>query len=139
MLFVTYRNHYIFSWHNYCVSYGEMKILKKPIILNKRPISELLIEGYERTSYVQPEGDTCGFCGSSNTLRWHLRKLVFMFWVHKQAIECKDCVWESVMESIKTPKKKLKRALLANNSNLDKFKALSRDLQMELLKKSGVI
>ena len=116
-----------------------MKILKKPILLNKRPISELLIEGYERTCYVQSAGDTCGFCGSTNTLRWRLKKLVFMFYVHKQAIECKDCIWESVMESKSTPKKKLKRVPVATSNTLDKFKALPYDIQMELLKKSGVI
>ena len=116
-----------------------MRILKKPIILNKRPISELLIEGYERTSYVQPEGDTCGFCSSTNTLRWRLRKLVFLFYVYKQAIECKDCIWESVIESTKIPKQKLKRVPVATTNNLDKFKALPRDLQIALLKKSGVI
>ena len=116
-----------------------MKILKKSIILNKRPISELLIEGYERTSYVQPEGDTCGFCGSTNTLRWRLRKLVFLFYVYKQAIECKDCVWEDVVDSKTKPKKPRKRIPVATKNVLDKFKALPRDIQMELLKKSGVI
>ena len=117
-----------------------MKILKKPIILNKRPISELLIEGYERTHYVQPAGDTCGDCRSTNTLRWRLRKLVFMRWIYRSAVECKNCIWEDIVDSPRSkPKKRIKKTSHITDSNLNRFKSLPHDLQIELLRKSGLI
>ena len=110
-----------------------MKILKKPILLNQRPISELLCDGYFRYDFTSHAGDTCPLCGSINTSRWKLRKLVFEHYIYRHAIECHNCVYEAIIGLSKPKKSKKIPTGSSGSSGISRFKSLTIQQQIELL------
>ena len=110
-----------------------MKILKKPILLNQRPISELLCDGYFRYDFTSHNGDTCPLCGSINTSRWKLRKLVFERYIYRHAIECHNCIYEDIIDMSKSKKSKPKK-ISTDSNGISRFKSLTIQQQAELLK-----
>lgn len=102
-------------------------------MIHMRPISELLCDGYFRYDFDAQEGDECGNCHGTNTVRWRLRKLVFKSYTYQHAIECLDCVWESPVATVSKSKAEKRRSVVT--FNMKRFQSLPADVQAKLLER----